>query len=406
MPTRFAEVDLKRPLPSLYVDARYDQVALTVFWGYLLIGVIHLPCPSRPSLFSPGQLHEVIQRVLGWQIWEFIVCGKLAQFEAFDGPLPPISVIVCTRDRPLSLARCLKSLANLEYPSYDVLVVDNGSRRPGVRAAILQSGFPWVREDRTGLNWARNRGITESKGEIVAFIDDDAVASRGWLRGLALGFRDAQIGAVTGLVLPMEIETTAQADFESYGGMSKGFTGFTIRREELSLRDRFWASRWGVGTNMAFRRTLFKAVGVFDVALDVGTPTSGGGDIEFFYRVVSAGHALRYEPAAMVRHAHRRDDSALRRQISNNGRSFTAYLLTIMRNDPHQRGAAARFLVRWWLWEWLLKRLLCSALKRDRWTFRLAWVEFRGFLAGGPAYYASRRLSRELLAKTPSASTP
>jgi hypothetical protein len=108
---------------------------------------------------------------------------------------------------------------------------------------------------------------------------------------------------------------------------------------------------------MAFRRTLFAAVGDFDVALDVGTPASGGGDIEFLYRAVSAGYVLRYEPAAMVRHVHRRDDASLQRQVYNNGRGFAAYLFTAARDHPQRRAAVLRFALRRWVWGWLLRAI-------------------------------------------------
>jgi hypothetical protein len=83
--------------------------------------------------------------------------------------------------------------------------------------------------------------------------------------------------AVTGLVLPAELESPAQVAFERYGGMGKGFVPKTTRRAALADRSLLWASQWGVGTNMAFRRALFAEIGGFDPALDVGTPAGGGG---------------------------------------------------------------------------------------------------------------------------------
>jgi hypothetical protein len=199
--------------------------------------------------------------------------------------------------------------------------------------------------------------------------------------------------AVTGLVLPSELETPAQNDFERYGGMGKGFEGRTIRPDGAPDRMLLWASSWGVGTNMAFRKAIFAAVGDFDVALDVGTPTSGGGDIEFFYRTVAAGYSLRYEPSALVHHTHRRDMTSLMRQIYNNGRSFPAYLLTVARRHPSQRKTVVWFGLRGWAWGWLLKRLIKSLVIRDRWTFRFALTELKGALSGPGAYVVSHRKS-------------
>jgi glycosyltransferase involved in cell wall biosynthesis len=391
---QFAEIDLTQPIEPIYVEARYQRLFLIVRWGYLPLGMLFLHCQGSGCSFSAEQLrHEIIQSI-GWQVWEQAVAGTLDRLA--DQPqrqLPPISVVVCTRDRALSLERCLAALAKLDYPSYEVIVVDNCSQDGATYRAVERSGYRYVREDRPGLDWARNCGMQAARHDIIAYIDDDAIATPGWLRGMARGFEDSSIMGVTGMVLPAEIETSAQNDFERYGGMSKGFIPYVIQRQGLSGRDSFWASNWGVGANMAFRRSLFDAIGGFDIALDVGTPTNGAGDIEFFYRMVSMGHALRYEPAAMVRHVHRRDRASLRRQIYNNGRSFPAYLLTIARNEPHRRWQVLWFALRWWDWHWLLRRVLVSIPRRDGWTLRMALTELWGAFSSLSAYRQAQQIA-------------
>lgn len=395
---KFAEVDITKPLQPIYVDVRYSRLFVLVCWGRLPLGMLFLQCQMSSRTFSAEQLQNEICHTFGWQLWEQAVAGTLNKLEVTsDSLLPPISVVVCTRDRPLSLERCLQTLTQLDYPTYEVVVVDNCSRDVAVAQVVAQSGFRYVREDRPGLDWARNRGVKEARYDIIAYIDDDALATTSWLRGVAHAFEHPEVMAVTGMVLPAEIETLAQNEFEGYGGMSKGCVSYTIRHHELSTPDRFRASNWGVGANMAFRRTLFDAVGAFDVALDVGTPTCGGGDIEFFYRTVAAGYVLRYEPAAVVRHVHRRDKATFSRQIYNNGRSFAAYLLTIVRNEPHQRPAVLWFALRWWLWPWLLRRLISSLVRRDQWTFRLALTELWGSCSAPWAYQKSQRIALQQL---------
>jgi glycosyltransferase involved in cell wall biosynthesis len=309
-----------------------------------------------------------------------------------DNDLPPISVIVCTRDRCDSLHRCLDSLNSLDYPKFEVVVIDNCSQDPNTAQLAAQYGCHYTREDKPGLDWARNRGIKEAQYDLLAFIDDDAVAHPGWLRGLAFGFQNPEATAVTGLVLPGEIETQAQADFERYGGMGKGYQRAIIRREQLGFNRLFWASGFGVGTNMAFHKDLFAAIGDFDVALDVGTPTNGGGDIEFFYRLVASGHVLVYEPAAIVSHFHRRDYESLESQIYNNGRSFLAYLLTIARNSSCPRFRLLSFVLWEWILGWLLKRLIKSLILLDRRTFWIVITEIRGALSGPGAYRQSQKI--------------
>jgi glycosyltransferase involved in cell wall biosynthesis len=269
--------------------------------------------------------------------------------------------------------------------------VDNCSSDASVSVIVANNGFRYVREHRLGLNWARNRGIHEANYDIIAYIDDDTLAAPGWLHGVALGFQNPQVMAVTGSILPAEIETRGQNDFELYGGMNKGFFSFEVRREELSDRELFWSSNWGAGANMAFRRALFQNIGNFDVALDVGTPTNGGGDLEFFYRAVSAGHVLRYEPMAMVRHVHRRDRLSLKKQIYNNGRSFVCYLLAVASNEPKKRLQVLLFILCSWAWPWLIRRLIASIVRHDRKTFRFVVIELWGNCSGMWAYRRSRK---------------
>lgn len=389
---KFADIDLRKPIQPIYVDKRYSRLFVLVSLGYLPVGLLQLDCHPGLRLFDGDRLKTEILQRLGWQLWEHAVAGTLNRLnEISDDQLPAISVVVCTRDRPLLLEQCLDSLRQLDYPNYDVLVVDNCSRNKAVAEVVSKSGFRYTREDRSGLDWARNRGIKESYHDIIAFIDDDARATKGWLRGIARGFESPEIMAVTGNVLAAEIETPAQNDFERYGGMSKGFVSYTIRIEDLGAKAIFWASNWGVGANMAFRRQLFNNIGYFDVSLDVGTPTNGAGDIELFFRTVSHGYSLRYEPTAIVRHLHRRDRATLNKQIYNNGRSFACYLMTIGRNEPQKRLLLLWFTFRWWIWNWHLRRLFMGVLKRDRETMRLAITEFLGCLSAPWAYLKSRK---------------
>ena len=133
---------------------------------------------------------------------------------------------------------------------------------------------------------------------------------------------------MTGLVIPAELETPAQELFERLGGFGRGFrrqwfhadvsTGRVVGAGALVS-----AGEFGTGANMAFRRTTLLRCGGFDPAFDVGTPTGGGGDLDMFHRVIAAGGVLRYEPAAIVFHTHRRTLDELRRQIRANGSGWS-----------------------------------------------------------------------------------
>jgi len=243
----------------------------------------------------------------------------------FGDYTPTVTVAVCTRDRPDDLARCLDAIQALNPPPDQIVVVDNAPSTNDTRLLVIQRpGVRYVREPRPGLDWARNRAICESTSDIVAFTDDDVVVDPLWVGALKRTFADfPEAMAVTGLVLPHELETAAQLQFEEYGGFGRGFERRVYRVDqahgERAVAEHGGTGKFGTGANMAFRKTVFAEIGDFDPALDVGTVTNGGGDLDMFFRVLRSGHTLVYEPAALVRHRHRRDRGQLVRQIANNG---------------------------------------------------------------------------------------
>ena len=328
---------------------------------------------------------------------------------AWNGPLPRITVAVCTRDRPGNLARCLGALLRLEYPRLDLLVVDNAPSSEAVEQ-LVRASYPdvrCVREPRPGLDWARNRAIQEAHGEIIAYTDDDAVVDPGWAQALGSLFAEhPEIMAVTGLVAPAELETPAQLLFEEYGGFGRGFVRKWCRAPERRA-DRWWAwstGQYGTGANMAFRRELFDQIGGFDPALDVGTVTNGGGDLEMFFRLLKEGHLLVYEPGALVWHRHRREYAELRQQLTNNGTGFFAYLVRAARAYPDEAAELAR-LAFWWLRHRMLRRLRRSLPRPGGFPPELILTELYGAAISLGRYRQARRRA-EAIARASGTSLP
>jgi hypothetical protein len=128
---------------------------------------------------------------------------------------PNVSLVICTRDRPQDLQRCLASLRSLTLRPQQILVVDNSPETEATRHLVLnEAGIEYVPEAQPGLSRARNAGIAHSRGEIVVFTDDDVVVHPDWLLDLLQGFEDPHVMAVTGPVLPAELETAAQVAFQ------------------------------------------------------------------------------------------------------------------------------------------------------------------------------------------------
>ena len=311
-------------------------------------------------------------------------------------PLPTITVALCTRNRPESLRRALGSIAAFDYPPHllNVLVVDNAPTDLSTHAVVAEfPTFRYVREMRPGLDWARNRAIAEATGAIIAFTDDDVAVDRLWLRAIVPPFADQAVMCVTGLVAPAERETAPQNLFEEYKGFGKGFVARYYSRELQKVAWHFplGAGILGTGANMAFRRSVFADIGLFDEGFDVGTATDGGGDLDMFYRVVSAGHAFVYEPGALVWHYHRRDMAALDRQIRSWGRATYAHWTKIFVTQPTERRRVARMM----LW-WGLRGYIKPAITRRGMARRLTLIEARGALQGAHSYFVAQRRAREI----------
>src|SRR5439155_1648979 len=149
---------------------------------------------------------------------------------------------VCTRDRPDDLRRCLDGLERLAYPLLDLLVIDNAPVTEASKREVLSRNgrIRYALEHRPGLSWARNRAIAEAKGEILAFTDDDVFVDPGWVTALVEAFvSDPGTMAVTGLVVPSELETDAQVRHSHRRSMTElraqmsdhgvGFSAYVVR---------------------------------------------------------------------------------------------------------------------------------------------------------------------------------
>jgi GT2 family glycosyltransferase len=312
--------------------------------------------------------------------------------------LPPVSVIIATHNRPGMLRECLDCLLRVDYPSFEVIVVDNAPADDAaerlVRDAYAQR-VRYVREPVAGLAHAHNRGLATARCDIAAFTDDDTLVDPGWLAAIAEGFAQGPgIGCVTGLIVPAELRTAAQAALEHHGGFAKGYAPRTwsLRNPPKDPLFPFTAGRFGSGTNMAFRVAALRALGGFDPATGTGTPAHGGDDLLAFFRVLTAGHTLAYRPDAIVWHRHRRTSDALEAQAFGYGAGLGAYLTAALLHEPRMVPALLHRLPRGVRYALALARRKTAAdTARPR---RLARLELRGLLYGPIGYLRSRRRNR------------
>jgi GT2 family glycosyltransferase len=212
---------------------------------------------------------------------------------------PPISVVVCTRDRPDSIGRTLDSIAKQRYPRFEVLIIDQ-SRGEHTRRLVDEfrpriAELRYMHLERPGLSHAYNTAIRASNARMLAFTDDDAVAPPDWLKSIAAAFANHPgVALLYGQVLiPEEL-----AGRENQDGVTPGLP--IPRRRLLDRRHGFQV--FGMGANFAARRDLFDRVGGFDEVLGGGAPLQSSQDFDFGYRVFKSGDSTLLEPDVVVYH--------------------------------------------------------------------------------------------------------
>ncbi|MBI4596255.1 MAG: glycosyltransferase [Candidatus Tectomicrobia bacterium] len=296
---------------------------------------------------------------------------------------PSASVIVCTRDRPEKLKRCLDSLLNLKNPPLEIMVVDSCPSSFSTRDLVKGYPVKYSLLDRPGLSTARNMAIREVKGDFLAFTDDDCYADVNWLEKLMENFSDEKVMGATGLVLPLELKTEAQQTFERMGYLRRGEVKLTVHGEDI-FRE---VSVLGAGANMAFRKRVFGMVGRFDEALGPGTLCHGGDDLDMFYRIFKAGYKITYDPGAIVWHQHRNTYEHLRKDLFKYSAGHFGYLFKCLINDRNLSALSFGWRVFWKanLRKWLLSLVVQQDLPKDLLTYKML-----GCLAG-PLFFIIER---------------
>ncbi len=368
-PCKIYHVELSGEIPDLPAQPGYVKVFVVLWWHQIPLGHLELTAGELPlSAANLGNLAiETITAAVGAHLLPqgFTVplsehfkrevvapdlhavlaietpLAMLAQrwsMEKDKGELQTCSVVICTRDRVEQLAQCLESILSLAQRPDEIIVVDNAPRTDKTRKLVAQ--MPEVRyvlEPRPGLSVARNTGIRHCTGEIIAFTDDDVLVHPDWITRIKQSFQDPIVMAVTGLVLPAELETEAQVIFEvELGHFGWGYHTKTFDQQFFNATKRLGVPVWriGAGANMAFRREVFDLVGGFDERLGAGAAGCSE-DSELWYRILAGGWSCRYEPAPVAFHVHRREFIDLQKQVYYYMRGHVTALLVQFAKNRH-----------------------------------------------------------------------
>lgn len=410
-------------MPIAVLDLEFDSLPPTIsglerYEGALILIRLHgrpvgqALLPVVGGQLGDGCLREEIMKAADSSFWEQWLHDYLdlseygeSNFDSLVKPPQQATVAVCTRDRPDQLRRCLDALMRLpdgctssSENCHEFIVVDNCPSTDETRLLVEQyDRVRYIREDRPGLNVARNRALREAQHEIVAFTDDDATPDPDWLRALLRNFTDPLVLCVTGLTMPLELESEAQIWFQRLGALSRGFKRLVLDGNKYDPLQGWQA---GAGVNMAIHKKACRpmgkqrgigkqsGIGFFDEALDVGTPTRGGGDSEYFCRILAHGYRIVYDPAALNWHEHRSQWNVLRRQLANyETAGFALWTRSLLIDGEF--GALKQ------MWQWLFReaKTLAYALLRRPGSSPpdIVLARFFGAARGPWAYFISRR---------------
>jgi GT2 family glycosyltransferase len=323
-------------------------------------------------------------------------------------PRPLVTVAVASFRNIDPTIDCVRRVLSSAWTPLEVVVTDNDADHSAFDAAFSAAfagddRVRWVHEPRQGLSFARNAGLAAARGSYVVFTDDDVLVDEHWITHLVDGFGvGADVACVTGAILPAEQETQAQLWLEEYGGFHKGFRrevfNLTTHRRDTPLYP-YDSGQFGSGANMAFRTDVLRELGGFAVDLGAGTPAHGGEDLDILRRVITAGHWIVYEPAALMWHRHRRSMEALRRQMFRYGVGLSATVAKWLLED---RAVAIG----------VLRRLPAGVLhvaspgsrknegKSTTFPPVLTRLELLGIACGPVAYLRSRRRTRQVLRRS------
>lgn len=207
-----------------------------------------------------------------------------------------VSVIVCTYSIDLlpDTIACINSLIEQSLEDKEILLVmDRNDRLSHALKKSIPSSVVIVINEKSGLSEARNTGISHAKGDVLVFIDDDAVADRNYLSNLLMNYRDNAVIGVGGKILPKEKPNYPEELYWIGGFTYKGYP-----EERCSVRNVH-------GCNMSFRKEVFDKAGLFDTKMGrIGRKLVTAEETEFSVRALDAFPDSRiiYDPSAVVYH--------------------------------------------------------------------------------------------------------
>lgn len=287
-----------RPLVIEFSHASPGQdEAVGVAFGAGVAGVVAPPVPAPASS--------------DWLGARILHASELMPFVTLNGTCPPalpktpmVSVVICAYNAERTMRPCLESLRKLDYPEYEVVIVDDGSRDRTAEIAMDFPEFRLIRQPNKGLSVARNVGLHAARGEIIAYTDSDCVVDPHWLTLMVRAMSEKGLDGCGGPNYAPHEEGWVEACCAA----SPGAPCHVLTAED--------AAEHLAGCNMIYTKAALLKVGGFDPQF-----TAAGDDVDMCWRILDSGMRLGFCPAAFVWHFRRNTIKAYYGQQRGYGRA-------------------------------------------------------------------------------------
>lgn len=210
--------------------------------------------------------------------------------------IPIISVLIATRNRTEKIKQCVTSLLKSSYTKYEICIVDQGEEDIQHLLLSLNPNIKYFHIPGCGKAKAINFGLTVTRGEVIAFTDDDCIVSKNWLKNIVAKLaRETNLSGVFGRSQPYRPNS-------NIGYVCA--TSFTKHRRK-TVRNPYTVhyKTLGIGNNMAIKKRVLTEVGPFKTWLGVGSISEAGGiESEIIYRMLKSGFELAFDPNIIVYH--------------------------------------------------------------------------------------------------------
>lgn len=242
------------------------------------------------------------------------------------------------------LTQCLERLTAQEYANYEILVVLNGPDEASFAQIVSRFPVKLLNEPRRGVSIARNHAVTQAKGEILVFVDDDVLIGTDWLEEIVRGFEDPNVACVTGRVIPAGPLCINAERADRYYASERALSAWSLDASNPNWYQYILGEPVGFGCNMAFRKEFLEKYSLFPVDLGAGSLIGGGDEFYMYVQVVKHGFRIRHTPAAAATHYFENDTNKQKLRNAQLRAGSVAFALKLFLEESTLRPATLRWV--------------------------------------------------------------